>query len=155
MLMINELLIIKLINALVFSLSCVSPEHRPWGAPGGTDLPVCGHQGRDHHPHQHGGQSRWRPRCHVQGLVRTPFQLDSQPHQLPAAAWHEYLVSSVVVMNICADVWLLLSLLRLLPWVSAMLWWPLWMSVEVDANMQRRISMGERKTSKKRAKKKF
>lgn len=37
--------------------------------------------------------------------------------------------------------------------VSAKLWWPLRRPVEVDANMQRRISMGTHKTSKRRAKK--
>lgn len=85
--------IISLIHRLICPLSCVSPQHWSWGTPGGADLPVRGHQGRDHHPHQHGRQSRWRPRRHVQGLVRTPLQLDRQPHQLPAPAWHEYLVS--------------------------------------------------------------
>lgn len=71
---------------LCFLLSGVSPQHRLGGAPGGSDLPVCGHQRRDHHPHQHCGQSRRRAGRHVQGLVRPAVQLDRQPHQHPAAA---------------------------------------------------------------------
>lgn len=75
-----------------FLSSCLSPQHWSWGASGSSDLPVCGHQRGNHHPHQHSGQSYGCPRRHVQGFVRTPLQLDSEPHQLPAAAWHEYLV---------------------------------------------------------------
>lgn len=131
---------------LVSPFSGVSPQHRLRGTPGGSDLPVCGHQGRDHHPHQHCGQSRWRPRRHVQGLVRAAVQLDSEPHQHPAAAWHKYMVSSCLG---CASTRMLggafCSRLHLNDgaWHSVELWWPFWKSVKVDANILRRISMGE------------
>lgn len=76
----------SLINSVFCFLSGVSPQHWSGGAPGGADLSVRGHERRDHHPHQHGGQGCGRQRRHVQGFVRAALQLDRQPHQLPAAA---------------------------------------------------------------------
>lgn len=78
---------------VLFLLSGVSPQHWLGGAPGGPDFPVCGHQRRDHHPHQHGGQSGWRAGRHVQGLVRPTVQLDRESHQHAAAAGRKYRVS--------------------------------------------------------------
>lgn len=144
----DELLTVKLFRLF---LSCLSHQHRARGAPGSPYLSVRGHEGWDDHPHQHRGQSRRRPRRHVQGLVRTPVQLDSESHQLAPAAGHECVVS---VCKWWAFVCMSTAPLLSNCFVSAKLWWPLWKSAEVDANMKRRISMGKRKTSKRRAKKK-
>jgi len=61
----------------------------------------------------------------------------------------------VLVIKICVDVFcksLLFNNPERSRRVFAKHWWPLWKSVEVDANMQRRISMGRHRTSKRRAK---